>query len=125
MATYLVSAGRYDEARVHATEALELARGLRLVGLISLSLRHLVIVAILEPRSGTQPASPDYPTAARLFGYLDARLNSVAPEEYGLRREYDRAREVLRTKLGSRDLALLAAAGASMTEDEALARATR
>jgi non-specific serine/threonine protein kinase len=123
MSMYLVALGRYDEARVHADEALELARGLRLGALASLSLRVLVIVAMLKPDAQGRTTSAEYAGAARLFGFLDARLSMIEPEKYGLQPEYDRALAVLCGAIGSLDLTHLMAAGATMTEDEAIDQA--
>jgi predicted ATPase/transcriptional regulator with XRE-family HTH domain len=120
MATYLVALGRYDEARVHANEALELARGHRLVALVALSLRHLVLVAVLMPRVEGRRTTVEYAGAARLFGFLDAHLTTVALEEYSLQQEYDRALAVLHDAIGADDLTHLMVAGAAMTEDEAI-----
>jgi predicted ATPase/DNA-binding XRE family transcriptional regulator len=127
MATYLVALGRYDEARVHANEALELARGHRLVALVALSLRHLVLVAVLMPRVEGRRTTAEYAGAARLFGFLDAHFTAVALEEYSLQQEYDRALTVVRGAIGADDLTHQMAAGAAMTEDEAIdqARAIR
>jgi predicted ATPase/DNA-binding XRE family transcriptional regulator len=123
MATYLVASGRYDEARTHANEALELARGLRLVALVSLSLRHLVLVGVLEPPPQGRHSTARRAAAARLFGFLGARLGTVAPEEYGLQHEYERAQELVRDVIGGRELESLMANGAAMTEDEAIDQA--
>jgi tetratricopeptide (TPR) repeat protein len=123
MATYQVASGRYDEARAHANEALELARSLRLGALVTLSLRILVLVAMLKPQVEGKPTSAEYAGAARLFGYLGARLSAVEPERYGLQHEYDRALTVLRGAIGADALTHLAAAGTTMTEDEAIGQA--
>jgi hypothetical protein len=44
-------------------------------------------------------------------------------EAYGLPHQYDRALDVLRDAIGPDELAKLTAAGATMTEDEAIAEA--
>ncbi|HEY5096189.1 MAG TPA: helix-turn-helix domain-containing protein [Candidatus Eremiobacteraceae bacterium] len=123
MATYLVASGRYDEAQVRADEALEVARGLKLSALASLSLRVLALVAMLKPHVEGRPTSAEYAGAARLFGFLGARLSMVEPEKYDLQREHDRALLVLRGAIGSDALTQLMGAGATMTEDEAIHQA--
>jgi hypothetical protein len=68
--------------------------------------------------------STKYAGAARLFGFVDARLATMGGLEYpGLQREFDRALAVLRDALEADDLAHLIAAGAMMTEDEAIDQA--
>jgi non-specific serine/threonine protein kinase len=123
MATYCVALGRYDEARAHANEALELAHGLRLVALVALSLRHLALVAMLRPQAERRRDSAEYAGAARLFGFLDAHITAVAPAEYGLQQEFDRALAVLRDAIGAADLIDQMAVGATMTEDQAIEQA--
>jgi non-specific serine/threonine protein kinase len=123
VATYLFASGRYDEARMHANEALEIARGLRLAALVSLSLRLLALVALLKPRAEGLRAPDQYAVAAQLFGFFDARLSTVAPEQYPLRHEHDRALAVLRGVIGNDNLAHLMATGATISEDEAIDQA--
>jgi hypothetical protein len=91
--------------------------------LVCLSLRDLVLVAVLKPQAEGRRTSAKYVGAARLFGFLDAHLSTVAPEEYGLQHEYDRALAVLRGAIGADDLRHLLSAGATMTEDEAIDQA--
>jgi tetratricopeptide (TPR) repeat protein len=123
MATYYVALGRYDEARAQANEALELARGLRLVALVALSLRHIALVLMLGPQSQRGRTSDEYTGAARLFGFLDAHVTALSPADFGLQHEYDRALSVLRDAIGADDLTRLMAVGATMTEDEAIDQA--
>jgi predicted ATPase/DNA-binding XRE family transcriptional regulator len=123
MATYLISLGRFEEARESANEALELARGLQLAALVTLSLRHVALATMLRPQVEGRRMSAEHAGAARLFGFLDAHLTTVAPEEYSLQQEYDRALAVLRGAIGPDDLTHLMAAGATMTEDEAIDQA--
>jgi predicted ATPase/transcriptional regulator with XRE-family HTH domain len=123
MATYLVAMHRFDEARTHANDALEIARELRLGPLSWLPLRILVLVAVLDPQAvrGRTPAQSL--STARLFGFLDAHLSTVTPERYGLQDEYDRAHSLLRDALGDADAARLMAAGATMSEEDAFREA--
>ena len=123
MTTYLISLGRFEKARETANEALELARGLRLAALVALSLRHVAIAAMLGPQIEDRRMSADHAGAARLFGFLDAHRTTVAPQEYSLQQEYDSALAALRGAVGPDDLTHLMAAGATMTEDEAIEQA--
>ncbi len=124
MAAYLIALGRYDEGRVNANDALERARALRVVVLVALSLLHLALIAVLKPHVEGRRASTKYAGAARLFGFVDARLTTMGGLGYpGLQREYDRALAVLCDAVDADDLAHLMAAGAMMTEDEAIEQA--
>jgi tetratricopeptide (TPR) repeat protein len=123
VATYLVALDRYDEAQVRANEAVELARGLGLGAMASLSLRILALVAVLKPPVEGRSTSEELAGAARLFGFLGPRLSIVEPEKYGLQREYDRALAVLRGAVGADVVTQLMAAGATMTDDEAIDQA--
>ena len=123
MATFLVALGRYDEARTRALEALELARDLGHAALVALSLRHLAMAAMLRPQPQAQDMSKKYAATARLFGFLEAHRANVAPQEYSLEPEYERGLAVLRGAIGADVLTKLMAAGATMTEDEAIDQA--
>ena len=65
MALYLITLGRYDEARARSKEALELAQCLRLIDLVARSLQYLVAAAVLQPLDEGRPAYADHATAAR------------------------------------------------------------
>jgi predicted ATPase/transcriptional regulator with XRE-family HTH domain len=121
-AGFLLNLRRYDEAAVHASEALELARGLQLSVLVAFCLRTLALVALLKLRPGARRASGENARIARLFGFADARLNALGAStmRHGLQEEYDRAIGGLRDELSADELARLTAAGARMTEDEAV-----
>jgi hypothetical protein len=82
---------------------------------------------MLGPHSDRGRTSEEYSSAARLFGFLDAHGTALAPADFGLQHEYDRALNVLRGAIGADHLTRLMAVGATMTEDEAIdqARAIR
>jgi predicted ATPase/transcriptional regulator with XRE-family HTH domain len=121
MAAYLIALRQYDEARARASEGFELARGLRMVALVAVSLQHLALVAVLRPQAEGRGNSTG---AARLFGFVEARRTELGISlDYGLRQEYNRALAVLRDAIGTDELTHLMIAGASMTEDEAVAQA--
>jgi tetratricopeptide (TPR) repeat protein len=121
MAAYLIALGRYDEGRVIANDALERAKALRVVVLMALSLLHLALVAVLRPDIDSRRLSTKHAGVARLFGFVEARLATMGGLGYsGLQREYDHAIAMLRDVIGADDLVHLMAAGAMMTEDEAI-----
>jgi non-specific serine/threonine protein kinase len=124
IATYLIALGRHDDAQVHTNEALELGRTLRMAVLVTVSLHGLAVVAVLRPHVEGRRTFADHAGAARLFGFCDARSTALGMVgNSGLAREYDRALVVLRDAIGADELTRLMAAGATMTEDEAVAQA--
>jgi tetratricopeptide (TPR) repeat protein len=124
MAKYLIALGRYDEARVYAKEALALASGLRYIVLVAITLQQLAAVALLKPPVDDQPTSSKYAAIARLFGFVDARFTELSvPEKYGLTEEYAHALALLRAAIGMDESTQLIAAGALMTENEAMEQA--
>ena len=122
IAMYLVVLGRYDEAQLHAFEARDLARSIRFEAGVAFSLRFLVVADIL--RSKGQRTLAGYVNIAELCGYIDHCFSVLGiPNEYGLANEYADILTILRSAIGSEKLALAMAAGATMTEDEAIERA--
>jgi predicted ATPase/DNA-binding XRE family transcriptional regulator len=120
----LVALGRFDEARNHATEGLDLARGLQMAVFVTLSLLYLVVIVLLTSPVAGKRTDDQVADAARLLGFVDARLVAVGvPEPYRLPQEHDRALAVLRDAIHPNELAHLMTAGATMTEDEAIAQA--
>ena len=123
-ATYLIALGRYDEARADASEALELARSFQLAFMTFRSLQHLAVAALLRHHAEGAANAVDHAGAARIFGFVEARLTALGGGLDDLDREYyENARAMLREALGVDKLARIMAVGATMTEDEAIARA--
>ncbi len=124
MAQYLIVLGRYDEARMRANEALELARGIRSIGVIVACLLYHALAAVLQPQAPGLHASRNYTGAAHLLGFVAARMSQLElPEIFFLPRERGRALAIVGDAVGSDVLATLMATGAAMTEDEAIAQA--
>jgi predicted ATPase/DNA-binding XRE family transcriptional regulator len=123
IAKYLIALRRYDEARVHAYEALKLAREVRYSVIVAGSLQQLAVLALLRPHIESGAAFAPHAAAAHIFGFFDARWTTLGiPKKYGLP-EYDGALELLRSAIGQRELTRLMAVGATMTEDEAIEQA--
>jgi predicted ATPase/transcriptional regulator with XRE-family HTH domain len=121
IATYLIALGRHDDARMHANEGLELARTLGMAVLVAVSLQNLAVVEVLRPHVECPRTFAEHAGAARLFGFGEARhtaLGMVGNSD--LAKEYDRALLLLRDAIGADELKRLMAAGATMTEDEAI-----
>ena len=74
---YLIALSRFDEARAHANEGLELARGLQMVAMIAISLMHLALVAVLRPQVQGRNAFSAHAGTARLLGWFEARRTEL------------------------------------------------
>lgn len=124
MADCLVALGRYDEARVPANEALEMGRASHLTVDVAYALHHLALAAVLRRQVEGRRTSAEYPGAARILGFVDARRDGLGIEGLcDLTQEYGRALAALRDAIGADELTHLMAVGATMTEDEAIAQA--
>ncbi|MFZ0030724.1 MAG: helix-turn-helix domain-containing protein [Candidatus Cybelea sp.] len=123
MAEFLVALGRYDQARAQAHEALEFARRSQLDVVVAASLEYLALVAVLMSESEGRRTSDEYARAARLLGFVGARRDTLGFDARGLHEDHDRALAALRDVIGAEDLARLMAAGATLTQDEAIAQA--
>jgi non-specific serine/threonine protein kinase len=124
MAAYLVSLGRFDEARTCALEALGLSRDLRAEVVSAVVLQHLAAAAALR-RNETQVTEPDDRTrAARLLGYVDARLDALrVTREYTDAREYEDLVGMLSATFGAQALAKLMDEGRGWPDQRADAEA--
>jgi predicted ATPase/transcriptional regulator with XRE-family HTH domain len=121
LAGFLVKLNRYDEAGVHAKEALELTRGHDLVVLLALSLRIIALVALKRLAPDGHQRAGILACVARLFGFVEARLRPLdTMKKHGLQEECDRALAALQEQIGGDKLAQLMAAGATMTENDAI-----
>ncbi len=126
IAGYLVALTRYDEARAHAREALELARELELETIAVSAIQHLAAVAALKPQSEVERTSQVRATGARLTGFVDARLDALQIEresDYTEQQEYDRVLAALRGWTTDENLADLMASGAAMNVERAIEEA--
>ncbi len=124
MAMYLVALGRYDEARSSAREALPTLRDAQDGVQVSLVLQHLAAIAALRPIGDPEAPQQARLRAARLVGYVDARMASLGARRYDTdQREQDRVLSALRDALGEVRLPELMAAGRNWTEDQAVAQA--
>jgi predicted ATPase/class 3 adenylate cyclase len=123
MAAYLVALERYDEARTSAHEGLAAARDTQIAVDVAFALQHLAAVAVLRPNAEA-PSREEHARAARLLGYVDARLAQLeAQREYTERQEYDKMLPALREALGADECARLMAEGSTWSEDHAAAEA--
>jgi predicted ATPase/transcriptional regulator with XRE-family HTH domain len=122
LAMYLIALGRYEDAEERACEALVLARQQQQDVLVAWTLLHLGAIAALRPHVSTvgEPARA-YGQAARILGFVDARLEAIGSAKLYLHeQEYNRVLAVLRDSMGTGSLASLMAAGGGMTEEQAV-----
>ncbi len=118
MAAYSVALDRFDDARLYATKALDVARQVKATVLTLYIFQHLAAAAALQPKN-----SRSQERAAMLLGYVDAQLESLdARREYTERQEYHRVLDALRSRFAS-ELRRLTAAGAAWTSERALSAA--
>ncbi len=115
-AAYLIALDRYDEARTHAREALELAVQEKNALWTAFTLQHLAAVAALQGDAGG---------AARSIGYVDARIAELQHErEHTEQREHERMMTVLRKQLSEDELERFMAEGRAWSEEKAVNQAT-
>jgi predicted ATPase/transcriptional regulator with XRE-family HTH domain len=121
MAKYLTWLGRYDEAEECASEALDLAREYQLPVLTAWALEHLAAIGVLRPKTTDHDACA---RAARILGFVDARLAAMGTiRQHTQRQEYGKVLAALHDALGADGVTELMAAGATMTEEQAIAQA--
>lgn len=123
MSAYLVSIDRFDEAEERAREALNLAREHQIDVVVTHLLQHLTAIAVLRPREPAEEHHGVYERAARVLGYVDARLPAVDSVRFFGQEEYNRVRDVLRGAIGDEALTAEMASGAALTEDQAVEEA--
>jgi tetratricopeptide (TPR) repeat protein len=126
IASYLIVLGRFDEARTHAHEALDLARRLRADLEAAIALQHLIASVTLRPHADAEQSHVHRRRAARLLAFVDAQYAAVkTPREPNERQEYDRIQASLHEVIDANELAALTASGAAMSQDEAIDEALR
>jgi tetratricopeptide (TPR) repeat protein len=114
-AAYLIALDRYDEARTHAREALELAVQEKNALWAAFALQHVAAVAALEGNGAR---------AARLVGFVEARMAELKHRrEHTERQEHDRIMTLLRKELAGDELERLMAEGRARSEERAVAEA--
>ncbi len=124
LAVDMITMGRFGKAREYANQALELADQLGRSVFVALALLYLVIVDVLTPGTEGGRRAADAAGVVRLLGFVDSRLTALAvPEAYCLPLEHARTLDLLRDAVGVDELTRLMAAGATMTEAEAIAQA--
>lgn len=119
LAVYESALSRWDASVSHAREALGLARERGMTSAVAWAIQHLAAVAALRPVSDASLATEHCRRAARLVGFVNARV-----AEHGLHRdfteqgEYDQILAAARETLGAETDALVAE-GCGWTEARA------
>ncbi|MGC1757734.1 MAG: adenylate/guanylate cyclase domain-containing protein [Candidatus Cybelea sp.] len=124
IAAYLIALERYEDACVFARDGLAAARATQWEAGILWGLQHVAAIAAIRPADDAEHLRGNRVGAARLLGYVDARLDAIeALRQYTERQEYDKMLAALRDALGEDQLAKLTAEGAAWSEDQAVAQA--
>jgi predicted ATPase/class 3 adenylate cyclase/tetratricopeptide (TPR) repeat protein len=124
IAAYFVALDRFEPARLHAREALEVAREVQDSVSVAFALQHLAATAALRTYADDESAARDRARAANLLGHVDTRLTALETvREYTEQQEHDRTLAALRDALGADDLAKLMNEGRTWSEEKAIAEA--
>jgi predicted ATPase/DNA-binding XRE family transcriptional regulator len=122
---YLLFLSKYDEADEAAREMLDLALAHHLDAVAANALQHLAEIQVLRPSTLPERATASLAKAARIIGFVDARLSALGSHRSYIDQPlYHRVLTLLRGTLGADDLAALLVAGAGMTEVQAVEQAT-
>jgi protein-L-isoaspartate O-methyltransferase len=89
---------------------------------VGYALQHLAALAALRQYEAVEIEARQHRGAAKVLGYADARFEAMGAARLRNQeqQEYDRILVALRGPLGPQALADLMAAGAAMTEDQAV-----
>jgi predicted ATPase/DNA-binding XRE family transcriptional regulator len=121
IAAFLIALARYDEAKECAREMLEAAREHHLDIYAVLSLQHLGVILALRPQAVAERKRARYAQAARILGFVDARLAGIGSIRSPIiQPEYDRVLSMLSDAFGADAVASLMEEGAGMTEVQAV-----
>jgi predicted ATPase/transcriptional regulator with XRE-family HTH domain len=120
VAAYLIAAGRYDEARPYARDALQRARSVGVHRTARWGFQHLAAIALLP----SDCAATTRVRGASLFGFVE-NLDRQAPTLRGHteQQEYERIICAVGERFDANELARLRAAGAAWSEDHAVIEA--
>lgn len=88
LAAYLVSLDRWDDAKPHAREALSLSLERQISAATMWALQRLAAIAALGPSETVAEATHNARRAARLIGFVDARIIKL-----GIRRDFTEQKE--------------------------------
>lgn len=123
---FLIALGRFEEAEKHTCESLEFALDASNGVLIAYNVQHLAAIATLRPRVTRESVRTAHEGAAQFLGFVDGRLTALGSTKFRQQQQQrDRSLAALCDTLGRKSVTRLMAAGAAMTEDQAIADALR
>jgi predicted ATPase/transcriptional regulator with XRE-family HTH domain len=120
-ASYHIVLAEFERARLCAREALDLSRERQWTPGLLVSMQHLAAIAALDPQRQSVSAAEARSGAARLLGFVDARLSAT-----GITRDYVEEHEcadlrcALHNHFAEHDLARLFSDGAALSEAQAI-----
>jgi predicted ATPase/class 3 adenylate cyclase len=124
IAAYHIVLGRWEEARNHAWEALDVACERHLEVQVVWALQHLAAVAALSSEGDVERAGDLRRRAARLLGFVEARLAALdTTRKFTEQQEYTAMLAALHEALTADELSGLMAQGASWSDETAIAEA--
>jgi predicted ATPase/DNA-binding XRE family transcriptional regulator len=124
MSTSLITLGRYNEGEDRARQAVGLAREQQFEVLAAYALQNLAMAAALRGQSDARIAPREYEKAARILGFVDARLAERGSPREATDSSYNRILAVLRRAIGADCVERLMRDGAMATEEVLVADAT-
>jgi tetratricopeptide (TPR) repeat protein len=102
LAAYLVSLDRWDDAILHAREALSLSLDRQITAATIWALHHLAAISALRPNEDVVAALEDRRRAARLIGFVDSRIAELdMRRDFTEQTEYERARSAVENAIGA------------------------
>lgn len=121
-AGYLIALGRLEEAREYAGDALRRARAIGMTHGGLWAMQHLAAITVY--RVDVDDREPALRRAAFILGFVDeAAIRRAMPRYASEQHEYDEIISVLRAAFGHEQLEKLMAAGATWSEERAVAEA--
>lgn len=120
-ARYLLEAAQFDEAEESSRELLLLGREQGVEIQVAWTLDLLAAIAVLRPKIAMEAPQRSYANAARLLGFVDARLVALdAWRDFIEQPQHERVMAKLGDELGTDVLSDLMVTGAALTEDRAV-----
>ncbi len=124
IAAYLVALGRFDDGRVQAWKGLNMALERQMEVPATWALQHLAAIAALRYADDDRRAINARRRAARILGFVDARLAALdTTRKYTEQQEYTALLALLRGTLGAGDLDARLAEGGRWSNQEVVAEA--
>jgi tetratricopeptide (TPR) repeat protein len=124
VSTSLIALGRYKEGEDCARKAVGVAREQQFEVLAAYALQNLAMAAALRAQGDARIAPSEFEKAARILGFVDARLAARGSPREATDQPYDRLLCVLRNAIGADCVERFMTEGAMATEEVLVAEAT-